>query len=202
MNQMKYVVIILFIINGHLQAQDTYIEGYLVLNNGDTLRGGLKHRRVSFTGESLLNKIKYKGENGKKKKFRRSQLKAYNIGGQEYRRFYLRPTRTKLLNLVTNYYEIVPFNAELHFLRVVRDGALQLYEMEWSDGMSDRVEGLPLFRKENDPLMVRGTQGVFGFKKNVLEEFFNDCPALQEKIIRDDFQFPFEVADFYDESCI
>jgi hypothetical protein len=39
--------------------------------------------------------------------------------------------------------------------------------------------------------MVRVTQGIFGLKKNLLVEYFNDCPALVKKIRSGDFKEPY-----------
>ncbi len=49
--------------------------------------------------------------------------------------------------------------------------------------------------------MVRVTQGIFGLKKNLLVEYFNDCPALVKKIRSGEFKEPYYIAKFYNQQC-
>jgi hypothetical protein len=48
---------------------------------------------------------------------------------------------------------------------------------------------------------VRATQGIFGLKRKLLAEYFEDCPALQKTLEEKDLRSVFEVVDFYRKQC-
>lgn len=200
--QSKHLLLYVLIILATLKTygQQDYVQGYIVLESNDTIFGGVKHRRQTFTGNQRLRKIRIRRENGKRGKYTRRQLTGYTIGGQIYRKFYLRPA--DIIPVLPAYYEIVPYAGEPHFLRLVTDGPLELYELEWTDDMSNEVDSFPLLRKKGEPYMIRATQGILGFKKKALSDYFKDCPLLVKKLANDEFTFAYQLVDFYNSTYV
>ncbi|WKN41425.1 hypothetical protein [Tunicatimonas pelagia] len=180
-------------------GQKNYTPGYVVLISGDTLRGQVMDRRETFTGTELLDKIRFKPEGGGlRRKYRAKKLLAYRANDNIYERHQLRP---KGISLLDAYYEIVPNGGEPVFLRVVSRGKVTYYQWEWVDPDDSTTDTADYFRKGNEPLLVRATQGIFGLKRKNLTEYFQDCPSLQEKIQQKVFKYPFEVANYYNQNC-
>ncbi len=194
----------LFLFGGFLLSltalgQKNYVPGYVVLTSGDTLRGQVMDRRETFIGTELLTKIRFKPERGGiRRKYRAKKLLAYQVGNSVYERYYV---RSKGISLLDAYYEIVPSDGAQVFLRVVSRGKLTHYQWEWIDEDNDTIDAADYFRKGNEPLLVRATQGVFGLKRKNLVKYFWDCPSLQEKIQQKVFKYSFEVADYYNQYC-
>jgi len=194
----------LLLLNGSLLSltalgQKNYAPGYVVLTSGDTLRGQVMDRRETFIGTELLTKIRLKPEGGGlRRKYRAKKLLAYRTNDNIYERHQL---RSKGVSLLDAYYEIVPNDGEPVFLRVVSRGKLSHYQWEWVDEDNDHIDAADYFRKADELLLVRATQGVFGLKRKNLTEYFQDCPSLQEKIQQRAFKYPSEVADYYNQNC-
>ena len=193
----------LFLFGGFLLSltalgQKNYVPGYVVFTSGDTLRGQVMDRRETFIGTELLTKIRFKPESGGRRKYRAKRLLAYQAGNNVYERYYV---RSKGISLLDAYYEIVPSDGAQVFLRVVSRGKLNHYQWEWVDEDNGTIDAADYFRKGNEPLLVRATQGVFGLKRKNLVKYFLDCPSLQEKIQQKVFKYSFEVADYYNQYC-
>jgi hypothetical protein len=184
---------------GLLYAQESYVPGYIVIEQGDTIYGGLKHRRQTFSGQEMMRKIHIRKDKGGRGRYTRGQLSAYAIGDQIYRKFHLRTA--DIMPVLPAYYEIVPYSGQPYFLRLVKDGPLELYALEWDDWDNNIVEDFPLVHKKGDQMMVRATQGLFGFKKKALNEYLSDCPAVLDKLEKDEFRFAYQMVDFYNENC-
>lgn len=61
------------------------------------------------------------------------------------------------------------------------------------------LQSAPYFMKEDDDLIVRATQGVFGLKRKLLADYFAECPQLVELIQEKKITTPREVAIYYNE---
>lgn len=180
-------------------CQELAQDGYLVLSNGDTLHGQVQRLKETFGGVKFLNKIRYWDAEGKRKKYARSRIAEYKVGNEVYRKYRLQ--EAQVFSLLNSYYQIVPYGGEETFLRVLKEGPLCLYEYEWIDGTDDYISSFPLFKRADEKMMVRATQGIFGLKKKVLRSYFSDCPELQRKLESGFFKLPFEVVNYYNTQC-
>lgn len=194
-----YITITISFLMTTASAQDLANKGYIVLNSGDTLFGQVQRLKETFSGVEFLKKIRFWDENGKRKKYDLSKLSGFRVGEDTYRKYRIEPLRE--INILINHYQVVPYGGEATFLRVLKEGALSLYEYEWIDGMDDYISRFPLLRRSSESIMVRATQGIFGLKKKVLIAYFSDCPGLQDEIKAGTFQHPFEVVNYYNTQC-
>ncbi|MEM6841799.1 MAG: hypothetical protein AAF632_06210 [Bacteroidota bacterium] len=180
-------------------GQKHYVPGYVVLTTGDTLVGQVMDRKETLTGTDLLTKIRFKPENGgRRRKYRAEQLISYQTDGIIYESH---PIRPKGISLLDAYYEIAPSDGNWVFLRVVSRGKLTHYQQEWVDEDDSTVESADYFRKMNESLLVRATQGIFGLKRKNLIEYFQDCTDLSEKIEQREFKYPSQVVEYYNAQC-
>ncbi|MEM9831604.1 MAG: hypothetical protein AAF944_13270 [Bacteroidota bacterium] len=180
-------------------SQKHYVPGCVVLTTGDTLVGQVMDRRETLTGTDLLTKIRFKLENGgRRRKYRAKQLISYRADGITYESH---PIRSKGISLLDAYYEIAPSDGDWVFLRVVSRGKLTHYQQEWVDEDDSTVESADYFRKMNESLLVRATQGIFGLKRKNLIEYFQECTDLSAKIEQGEFKYPSQVVDYYNEQC-
>jgi len=172
-----FIFYFVFVFATIAQADEEFLEGYVVLNSGDTLRGFVKDRNLdSFP--SLLTKIKFKDERGRRKKFKVSKLQAYGRGSQTFERVWLNVTTERLVTR----YRSIPGQGGQQFLRVLHKGALEHYELEWTDQEDNQILSFPLLKKQGSNELVRATQGVLGLKRKRLREYFGDCRPLLRSI--------------------
>ena len=180
-------------------SQKHYRPGHVVLVSGDTLTGLVMDRKETFVGTDLLQKIRFKPEEGgRRRKYRPRKLASYQVEGVTYESFCVRPQGISLLDA---YYEVVPNDGEWIFLRVVNRGRLTHYQWEWIDEDDAGVESADYFRKADELLLVRATQGIFGLKRKNLVKYFRDCPNLQQKLEQELFKYPAEVTGYYNQNC-
>ncbi|PCE66659.1 hypothetical protein [Sediminicola luteus] len=175
-------------------AQDGYKEGFVVLNNGDTLYGKIMDRKAEPFG-GLLTKIRYQGEAGKKR-FASKKIQAYKRGNDLFVRLALKPSGS----FFNEAYRI-DSSGEFAFVKQLCTGRAIHYQIEYRDHESGYIDTIDYFRKANQPELVRVTQGVFGLKKKVLSRFFSDCPNLVKDINDKRLNLPNEVIAFYNNQC-
>jgi hypothetical protein len=84
---------------------------------------------------------------------------------------------------------------------VRRDGRLTWYEREFIDDDNSYVDSYPLFHRKGSPGMVRVTQGLLGFKKKRLLEYFSQCPGLSEALEKKQLTTVGKVYSFLLDSC-
>ena len=172
-------------------GQKHYVEGFIVLNNQDTIYGLVKDRQPHPFAR-LYKKIKFKGKKGGSK-YSPKQIRSYRKGQNTFESMWISETG----HFLNQNYTSVPNSGERQFLKVIEKGYLTYYQMEFEDGESDYIDTIDLFKKQDDHDLIRVTQGLFGLKRKSLIRFFSDCPPLAEKIERKEFKYPIEVANFY-----
>lgn len=172
-------------------AQKEYQEGYVITNVSDTLYGLIKDRKAGSFGK-LYKKIKFRGDKGRSK-YGPNEIKAYKQGQNIFESIWLNETGYFLSQKYTS----APNSGDRQFLKVVSKGYLTYYQLEFTDGESDFIDAIDLFKKEDGNVLIRVTQGIFGLKRKSLIRFFNDCPPLIEKIQKNEVKYPAEVANFY-----
>ena len=193
---MSIIVILLYSSVYQLSAQ----PDYLILTSGDTLFGSIERYEQLLTKDKYYSKVRLTNQKGKRKKYSHSEIKEIGIGNHIYRKYNLQVVTQ--LNILTNYYRAVAFGGNEKFLEVVTEGPVSMYYYYWVDGMDqDNPSSFPLFKKANEDVMVRATQGIFGLKKKVLTSYFSDCPDLQKALEDGAFKLPQEVVNYYNTQC-
>jgi len=179
------------------RAQRGYINGYVVTLNDDTIAGKIKDRS-SGTFENIYSRIKFKPYKGKKRRFGPDKIKAYAKGEIIYESIWV-DTYRQGLQLLPNYRSIAGYGRQ-QFAKIIYGGYLTYYHLEYADDDLN-VDFLPVYKRKDEPVMVRVTQGIFGLKKKLLSEYFNDCPELVKKINSGEFKEPYYIAKFYNQQC-
>lgn len=174
-------------------GQKHYEEGFVVLNNQDTIYGLIKDRQPHPFAR-LYKKIKFKGENGGSK-YGPKQIMSYRKGKNTFESLWINETG----HFLNQNYTSIPNSGERQFLKVVEKGYLTYYQLEFEDGESDFIHTIDLFKKRDDNALIRVSQGLFGLKRKSLIRFFNDCPSLVKMIERKEIKYPYEVAKFYNK---
>ena len=178
----------------HLYGQNGYSEGYIITNDNDTLSGFIKDRKKG-TYEKLYKKIRFKGNNLFIKRISPRRIKTYYVDGSTFESVWLQQKGI----LFKESYISEPNRGEKVFLKLVQDGYLKLYHLEYTDDESSYVDYIELFKREDENYLIRATQGIFGLKKKVLSEYFQDCQELVEKINSKEIKYAFDAIQFYNE---
>ncbi len=180
----------------HAQKKD-YFWGYVMLSEGDTLKGWVKDRSSGPFME-LYPRIRFKAENSLfRKKFGPDEIVAYSVNAQRYESVPLREDPA----FFRFDYHINEGNDRV-FLRVVsRNKDLTYYHWEFMDADSHFIDHIPLFYRSGSFEMVRVTQGILGLKRNKLATYFSDCPDLVNAIRTKELNGIYEVYDFYLDHC-
>ncbi len=177
-------------------GQEQYKKGYVVTNDNDTLWGFVKDRKPSPFGE-IYEKIRFSdNERGKRKKrFAPNQIMAYMVDNKVYHSIWFNVSKDFFKDIVVS----APGSGKRVFLRVEETGYLTHYVDEFQEQGEELVQEINYFKKENNPKLIRATQGLLGLKRKRLIEFFSDCPPLVDKIRKKEFKYAFEVARFYND---
>ena len=170
-----------------------YQPGYIITHKDDTSHGYLMDR-TSPPFMKLFGKVRLKSNTrGLSGRFGPYQIKKYCISNQCYVSIWL---DKETFFFRENYFSIEGRGRKV-FLKVIFDDYLSLYHLEYLDQESSTVHYTDFFKRDDETSMVRVTQGIFGLKKKLLSEYFNDYPLLVEKINNKEITDPVEVAAFY-----
>jgi len=173
---------------------------YVVLNATDTLYGKVQHINQRKTTPQYYKKIRFTDIQGKRKKYKRSDVTAFRVDNVNYEGFWLSQSSRGVV-LVNPRYDIDSQNGEKHFLRVINKGKLSHYYLEWWNQGESSSSWMDLLRKEGDQFFIRATQGLFGLKRKVLAKYFVDCPNLKEQITQRQLRKVQQVVNFYNSHC-
>lgn len=194
------LTLLFFCVNLDAQAQMQDPENYLVLYSGDTLHGDIDYVNNRGINPKYRKKIRLIPNKEKKQKFKRKDVAAFSINSIRYEGFWLSKS-TGVFSLFSPNYVMDNTHGEQHFLRVVSSGKLTHYQLEWWEQGDSGISWMDLFLKEGDTQFIRATQGVLGLKRNVLADYFSDCPELAELIKQKKIHKVAQVADFYNAEC-
>ena len=198
------IALVTYLFSGCLQAQYISETDFIALKTGDTLTGKVAYINEDGWGSrTFYKKIRITLANGKKKKIRKRNITSFKIDGTTFMAFELAQHRksTALLPFLNPYYSIDTKDGDLYFLRVVSNGKLNYYELEWFDQGDDMLNSMPLLRKNDASVFVRATQGMLGLKRKALISYLNDCPKLGQKITSKEIRTVREVVNFYNNQC-
>lgn len=175
-------------------AQNDYHNGYIITIKNDTIEGRVKDRKSPPFGR-LYKKIRFKRKNIFARKYEPDKILGYKQGDNQYETRWIEVSNS----FFRETYSSIPNSGERHFFKVVIRGYLTYYQWEYEDGESDYISSIDLFKREDEPVLTRVTQGIFGLKKKKLAKYFGDCPELVAKIQNKEFKDPVEVINFYNE---
>ncbi len=175
-----------------IRAQ-AFEPGYIVLNSNDTLYGSVKIRNDG----SLFEKIRFKNERGKVKRYSAENLLSYKAGIHTYESLWY-AEESQFFRF--DYYTRSGYGQKT-FLKVLAKGPLSCYAREYIHDDNDFLDQFELFLRVGDTTMERATQGIFGLKKKRLTSYFWDCPRLAEKINKLSITKPLDVVAYYNEFC-
>lgn len=186
-----------FLVGGStVLAQKGYEPGYIINENNDTVYGRIKDRKTNTFNTTLYVKIRFKRQNKRRtKKFNANSIKGYTVGDRKYTSVNMESESSFFK--VSYWVGDNPQNRS--FLRIIHDGYLSYYYLEYIDEDNNSIEFVDYFRKQNHKELVRVTQGIFGLKRKKLIKFFSDCPDLQLKLRNKEFKKPFEVIEYYNQ---
>ncbi|WP_027076472.1 hypothetical protein [Maribacter antarcticus] len=173
-------------------AQKHFEEGFIVLNNGDTITGLIKDRKPDPFGK-IYKKIRHKGKG--KSRYGPHEILAYKKGEMFFESIGL----ASKIGFLNQDYNISSNEKERVFIRVINQGYVNHYVLEFQDADSGYYDHFSYFKKRNGTELVRTTQGIFGLRKKRLAVFFSDCPILAVKIRNKELKSAHEVATFYNE---
>ncbi len=158
-------------------AQREFLNGYVVLNAGDTLSGVVKDRKEGINSK-LLDRVIFKGESGRKK-YRPDQLIAYHRGGSNYHSI---PFSTGNDLLGVSRVKV----GQRHFLQVYIDGYLSLYMDEFIDHDGPNFDGNFYLIREGELMFTQAS--LLFFRKNLVP-YFSDAPHLAKAIEDKDYRY-------------
>lgn len=183
---------VLVIFNTEVSGQKGYESGYIITNSGDTISGIVKDRKPPPFGK-IYKKIYFKAERSRKKKYGPHQIKGYKQGNRFFESMWLNVS----YDFFKEKYTSSPNVGEQQFLKLIVQGYLSFYQLEFEDQESDYVDAVDLYKRSDEASLVRVTQGIFGLKKKKLAAYFQDCPELVRKIETGEMKDPVEIAYFY-----
>ena len=180
----------------HLESpqRGKYAEGYLVKNNGDLVRGLLRDRS-SPPDVRRFSRVRVRTGGLFPKRYGPNRLLRYCIGADCYESLWIERHRKFLREIYVNR----PGTGRRQFLKVVVEGHLTLYQMEFYDAELRSIDHFELFGRADRDYLIRATQGIFGLKKSAVSRYLSDCPPLVEKINSGEIKAPAEVARYYNE---
>ncbi len=173
------VILFLFCINALRAQKKSFAEGYIIAHSGDTIPGWVKDRSPEpFV--TLYNKIRFKQEGrGRTRKYGPDDILGYGYHGMHFMSL---PFREENGFFTFRYYTDV--SAPRVFLKVIATTEkLMYFEQLFVHDDNSYLDAFPLFYRPGSNEMVRVTQGIFGFKRKRLRDYFSDCPALVEEMM-------------------
>ena len=191
-----YLCLILILSAFSLSAQKTFQPGYIVNNNNDTIYGSIRDRKDAPFAK-IYNKIRFKNGKDFTKKYSPEKINGYKAGERLYESLWL---DIKADFLWSSYWSI-PGVGEKRFVKVIIKDYLCFYQLEFLDPDSDKIEAIPLFKRQDENQLIRVTQGIFGLRKNSLRDYFNDCSELIERLDNGELKSPAEIVIYYNRNC-
>ncbi len=183
-----------------LYGQSKDASDYIVLTVGDTITGTVDYLDERGTNPKFYKKIRLTNSNGKRKKYKIKTITAFRSSSQSYRAFWLDNSSDKII-FINPVYTIDFEKGEKEFLKVITNGELSHYRLEWWEQGESLLMTMELFKKSNDSFFMRADEGLLGLKRKTLTKYFKDCPELSEKIKSKVIKSVWEVVKFYNTEC-
>lgn len=189
----RLILLVFLTVSMTSYSQKDYIDGHIILNDGQVLNGKIKDRKTGSFGK-LYDKIRFKPKKGRTKKYSPTDILGYKKGDEQFVSMWFQENG-KIINQEVQ--SIKGFGEKIFIKEVVKN-YLSFCHLEYinEDGHLDFVA---YFKRQNESLMVMARYGIFGLNKKQLITYFRDCPTLQEKIKTKEFTNPYEVIVFYND---
>lgn len=187
--------ILLAFLTSSSNAQKGYEKGYIVKNNNDTIHGKLKDRKAG-NYQKLYKKVRFKKNGLFPKKYNPSKIQAYTINDSHFESKWMKQSG----GLFNERYTSIEGKGNKVFLKVVAEGNLSLYHLEYIDLESSYIDYIPLFKKKNETYYIRVTQGLFGLKRKALSNYFSENEELIRLINEKKLTSPIEIVEYYNEN--
>lgn len=156
-----YAIIIILLFSSSSFSQNKW-PGYIVMNNGDTVRGKLKRTSALNNNPAFI----LYDNNNKKQKIQETEAMAFGWVTDTLQAHY---EKIKVRNSTDPY----------SFLQRISTGKYSVFENRTHMRYFTIVEYF--FKRVDGKIMVLNFSDKFD-KKNLLKEIFADCPALIEQI--------------------
>ena len=192
-----FCVLLLIMLPFGAWSQRHYQPGYVVLQQGDTLYGKIKDRRPEPFGK-IYESIRFRNGGLFAKRYGPQDLQWYKAGERLYESCWL----SYDISLFSTRMISIPGRGQKEFMRVLVKGPLTYYSLETTQDDSGYYNDIPYLKREDKSEFVRATQGIFGLRRKLLAEYFNDCEKLQEALHNNDVSTVFEIVNFYQQHCI
>ena len=163
---MKLLILTFFLLQSvfAFSQYENYLDGYVILEKGDTLRGKLK----ILSKEESCSQIKFINSNGEKVKLKRKLVNAYRRGGEYYEKKRAKPGALR----------------HVYMLRLI-NGPAKLYRLNYttkedpSDVMSETYYSTKYYvEKKGDWILV---PELLFFRKK-MSQFFADNAEISRQI--------------------
>jgi len=185
--------LLLLLVATSINAQADYEPGYIILNNNDTIYGSIRDR----TDYKLFDKIRFRQENRKTKRYSAYDIKGYKKGIYSFESLWYKEE--------SEFFRFDYLNRKGYgkkvFLKVLVKGELSCYAKEYVDDDNFYFDYFELFKQNGENKFERATQGMFGLKKKRLTRYFFDCPNLVNKINNNSIKSPLDVVTYYNAFC-
>lgn len=159
-------IISTFIIPFIAFSQITFVKGYIVTLNGDTLKGEIKMNPKKEIDK--FTKVFFKDESGVQKNYKPDKLKAYGFEG--------------------NHFIASKYEGEMMFYKILANGKIMLYEMMYEmQQMNDIV-----FKSEYY-LATKGATEFEKLKQNKYKKQLSELMKDNAEIISGDEEKKFEI---------
>lgn len=170
-----------------------YTEGSVTLKNGKVIFGEVANMKYGFRDQMLYGiKIKPSGKS-RGKKYKPHQISGYNLGERQFVSW-----KVKRNNALLKEMYAIHVGKKHKIFELQLAGHLSIY-LDYFVDDDLQIHTAPFFLKENDLVMVRATQGVFGLKWQFLSKYFVDCPPLVKLIQEKKVNSPEEVVKYYNQ---
>lgn len=199
--QNKSLLLLLFLWSGvkGIQAQQIFSPGFLINNNGDTLRGFVLDAAYEVQSKQVTFK---KGENAESEVYKPTEIRGFGLDGTTYRSYPV--AYSEKVKGTTGTRKV----SETRFLRKIESGTIELFKLDISDinyvlyvsknGGSlqqlymviNTVEGIE-GRKQSTilasdtvtraPELIRGDYVYRRFYYATLQQLTSDCPKFTKQ---------------------
>ncbi|SIT02597.1 hypothetical protein [Belliella pelovolcani] len=168
-----------------------YTEGTVTLKNGKVISGEVANVKHGFRDQFLESvRVKPSGK-GPVKKYKPHKISGYTMGERQFVSW-----RVKRNNALLKEMYAIDAGRNYKIFEVQLAGQLSIY-LDYFVDDDLQIHTAPFFLKENDLVMVRATQGMFGLKRQLLSTYFFDCPPLVKLIQEKRINTVEEVARYY-----
>ncbi len=177
-------------VNG--QFEYGYVQGAIITQEKDTIWGQIMDRKEG-PFERYYEKVRFKPEKGRKRKYGPNEISGYIKNGRYF--------ESKWFHENWEFFRQNIYSREnlgqRKFLLVVNKGNLERYIWEIPDEDDSGRDFITLLKKSDSDEFVRARQGIFGLNRKRLIEYFDDRPELQQKIANKEINDIDEIIDFY-----